>query len=102
MLLFNREVRYRSFRIRIGRIRIRNDLFRILIRIRQKVLDLTGSGSTTLPNTTEFLCPDCLQRTNILHLDEETILKEAQNLTMERSIEIIKQQGAVQAISPLH
>jgi hypothetical protein len=43
-----------------------------------------------------------LQRTNILHLDEETILKEAQNLTMERSIEIIKQQGAVQAISPLH
>ncbi len=38
-----------------------------------------------------------VQRTNILHLDEETVLQEAQNLTLERSLEVMKQQGAVQA-----
>jgi len=40
----------------------------------------------------------CKQRTNILHLDEETILEEAQNLSLERSLEIIKQQGTIQGV----
>jgi len=40
----------------------------------------------------------CKQRTNILHLDEETILEEAQNLSMERSLEIIRQQGTLQGV----
>jgi len=40
----------------------------------------------------------CKQRTNILHLDEETILAEAQNLSFERSLEIIKSQGTLQGV----
>eukprot|EP00088_Acartia_fossae_P066809 TRINITY_DN8299_c0_g2_i3.p1 TRINITY_DN8299_c0_g2~~TRINITY_DN8299_c0_g2_i3.p1 ORF type:complete len:719 (-),score=180.01 TRINITY_DN8299_c0_g2_i3:321-2477(-) len=40
----------------------------------------------------------CNQRTNILHLDESTILQESQNLTAQRSIEIIKEQGGLQGI----
>jgi hypothetical protein len=45
MLLFNSEVRYKIHSgSEIVRIRIRNDLFRI----RKKVPDQTGSGSTTL------------------------------------------------------
>jgi len=38
----------------------------------------------------------CKARTNMLHLDEETILEEAKNLNLEKSMAIIKQQGAVQ------
>lgn len=40
----------------------------------------------------------CKARTNILHLDEETMLEEAQNLNLERSLEIIKSQGMVQGV----
>ena len=39
-----------------------------------------------------------VKRTNILHLDEETILQEAQNLSLERSLVIMKQQGALQGV----
>ena len=38
----------------------------------------------------------CKARTNMLHLDDETILEEAKNLNFEKSMDIIKQQGAVQ------
>jgi len=38
----------------------------------------------------------CKARTNILHLDEETILEEAKNLNLEKSLEILKSQGVVQ------
>ncbi len=44
-----------SFRIRIGGIRIRNDLFRILIRIRQKVPDPTGLRIHNTDGTVLFL-----------------------------------------------
>jgi len=40
----------------------------------------------------------CKARTNILHLDEETILEEAQNLNFEKSLEIIRTQGTVQGV----
>lgn len=40
----------------------------------------------------------CKSRTNILHLDEQTILEEAQNLNMEKSLEIIRSQGTVQGV----
>ena len=40
----------------------------------------------------------CKARTNILHMDEETMLEEAQNLNLERSLEIIKSQGMVQGV----
>jgi len=40
----------------------------------------------------------CKARTNILHLDEETIIEEAQNLDFEKSLEIIRSQGSVQGI----
>merc|ERR1712013_321294 len=40
----------------------------------------------------------CKARTNILHLDEETILEEAQNLDLEKSLEIIRSQGTVQGV----
>jgi len=40
----------------------------------------------------------CKNRTNILHLDEATILEEAQNLDLEKSLEIIRQQGTVQGV----
>jgi len=40
----------------------------------------------------------CKARTNILHLDEETILEEAQNLDFEKSLEIIRSQGTVQGV----
>jgi len=40
----------------------------------------------------------CKARTNILHLDEQTILEEAQNLNMEKSLEIIRSQGTVQGV----
>jgi len=40
----------------------------------------------------------CKSRTNILHLDEATILEEAQNLDMEKSLEIIKSHGTVQGV----
>ena len=40
----------------------------------------------------------CKARTNLLHLDEETILEEAQNLNMDRSLEIIRSQGMVQGV----
>ena len=43
----------------------------------------------------------CRSRTNILHLDEATILEEAQNLDLEKSLEIIRQQGTVQVGQPL-
>ena len=34
------------------------------------------------------------------HLDEATILEEAQNLDLEKSLEIIRQQGTVQVGCP--
>jgi len=40
----------------------------------------------------------CKARTNILHLDEETILEEAQNLDFDKSLEIIRSQGTVQGV----
>jgi len=40
----------------------------------------------------------CQQRTNILHLDEQTIIQESQNLTMQRSLEIIREQGGLQGV----
>ena len=40
----------------------------------------------------------CKARTNILHLDEETMLEEAKNLNLERSMEILKSQGMVQGV----
>ena len=40
----------------------------------------------------------CKARTNLLHLDEETILEEAQNLNLDKSLEIIKSQGMVQGV----
>lgn len=40
----------------------------------------------------------CKARTNILHLDEATILEEAQNLDLEKSLEIIRTQGTVQGV----
>ena len=38
----------------------------------------------------------CKERTNILHLDEETVLEEAKNLTMDKMMLAIKQNGTVQ------
>jgi hypothetical protein len=40
----------------------------------------------------------CKSRTNILHLDEATILEEAQNLDMQKSIDIIQSHGTVQVL----
>jgi len=40
----------------------------------------------------------CKSRTNILHLDEATILEEAKNLDMEKSLEILKSHGTVQGV----
>jgi len=40
----------------------------------------------------------CKARTNILHLDEETILEEAKTLNFDKSMEIIKSQGVVQGV----
>merc|ERR1740131_270926 len=40
----------------------------------------------------------CKARTNLLQLDEQTILEEAQNLNMEKSLEIIRSQGTVQGV----
>ena len=40
----------------------------------------------------------CKARTNMLQLDEETILEEAQNLNLDKSLEIIRSQGTVQGV----
>ena len=40
----------------------------------------------------------CKARTNLLQLDEETILEEAQNLNLDKSLDIIKSQGTVQGV----
>ena len=40
----------------------------------------------------------CKARTNMLQLDEETILEEAQNLNLDKSLEVIRQQGTVQGV----
>jgi len=40
----------------------------------------------------------CKARSNILHLDEQTIQEEAQNLDLEKTLEIIRSQGAVQGV----
>merc|ERR1719445_1318923 len=40
----------------------------------------------------------CKARTNLLQLDEETILEEAQNLNLDKSLEIIRSQGTVQGV----
>ena len=41
----------------------------------------------------------CKDRTNILHLDEETVLEEAKNLTVDKMILAIRQNGTVQVTS---
>ena len=41
----------------------------------------------------------CKDRTNILHLDEETVLEEAKNLTMDKMILAIRQNGTIQVLS---
>ena len=38
----------------------------------------------------------CKDRTNILHLDEETVLQEAKNLTMDKMLLAIRQNGTIQ------
>ena len=38
----------------------------------------------------------CKARTNLLQLDEQTILEEAQNLNLDKSLEIIRSWGTVQ------
>ena len=38
----------------------------------------------------------CKDRTNILHLDEETVLEEAKNLTMDKMLLAIRQNGTIQ------
>ena len=43
----------------------------------------------------------CKDRTNILHLDEETVLEEAKNLTMDKMLLAIRQNGTIQVISEL-
>ncbi len=48
LCIWLRKCDFLKEKLGIGRIRIRNDLFRIRIRILQKVPDPTGSGSTTL------------------------------------------------------
>lgn len=40
----------------------------------------------------------CKSRTSVLHLDEERSLELAQNLTLDRMMEMIKEQGAVQGM----
>jgi len=40
----------------------------------------------------------CKARTNLLQLDEQTILEEAQTLNLDKSLEIIKSQGTVQGV----
>ena len=40
----------------------------------------------------------CKARTNLLQLDEETILEEAQSLNLDKSLEIIRSQGTVQGV----
>ena len=40
----------------------------------------------------------CKARSTILHLDEETMLEEAKNLNLEKSLEILKSQGMVQGM----
>lgn len=40
----------------------------------------------------------CKDRTNILHLDEETVLEEAKNLTMDKMLLAIRQNGTIQVI----
>merc|ERR1712226_922379 len=40
----------------------------------------------------------CKERTNILHLDEETVLEEAKNLTMDKMILAIRQNGTIQGV----
>ena len=40
----------------------------------------------------------CKARTNLLQLDEETILEEAQSLNLDKSLEIIRSQGTVQGM----
>jgi len=40
----------------------------------------------------------CKARTTVLHLDEERSLELAQNLTLERMVEMVKEQGAVQGL----
>jgi hypothetical protein len=41
----------------------------------------------------------CKDRTNILHLDEETVLEEAKNLTMDKMILAIRQNGTIQVLT---
>ena len=43
----------------------------------------------------------CKDRTNILHLDEETVLEEAKNLTMDKMLLAIRQNGTIQVILEL-
>jgi len=40
----------------------------------------------------------CKARTNLLQLDEQTILEEAQTLNLDKSLEIIRSQGTVQGV----
>merc|ERR1719234_2576245 len=40
----------------------------------------------------------CKARTNLLQLDEETILEEAQSLNLDKSLVIIRSQGTVQGV----
>ncbi len=51
LCIWLRKCDFLTEKLGIGRIRIRNDLFRIRIRILQKVPDPAGSGSTTLKKT---------------------------------------------------
>ena len=41
----------------------------------------------------------CKDRTNILHLDEETVLEEAKNLTLDKMLLAIRQNGTVQVLT---
>ena len=43
----------------------------------------------------------CKDRTNILHLDEETVLEEAKNLTVDKMLLAIRQNGTIQVILEL-
>merc|ERR1711953_549827 len=40
----------------------------------------------------------CKSRTNILHMDEETILSESQNLTTQKALQTIREYGTVQGV----
>ena len=44
----------------------------------------------------------CKDRTNILHLDEETVLEEAKNLTLDKMLLAIRQNGTVQVKSTVY